>query len=125
MCIFQSFYYNILFLEFSFSSPLNKKQNPGHSLNLAPNKHNSPRNQKCNQHPNSKPNHSRCRLKISKQYHIDWIMYQINSKCTNRNICSDFSRYKSHSGNQKKNRKVCQYQRSCIIPYIIIYTMHI
>ena len=32
-------------------------------------------------------------------------MYQINSKCTNRNICSYFPRYKFHSGNQKKKLK--------------------
>ena len=50
-------------------------------------------------------------------------MYQINSKCTNRNICSYFSRYKFHSGNQKKNRKVCQNQRCCITPYIVIYSV--
>ena len=50
-------------------------------------------------------------------------MYQINSKCTNRNICSYFSRYKFHSGNQKKNRKVCQNQRCCVTPYIVIYSV--
>ena len=50
-------------------------------------------------------------------------MYQINSKCTNRNICSYFPRYKFHSGNQKKNRKVCQNQRCCVTPYIVIYSV--
>ena len=50
-------------------------------------------------------------------------MYQINSKCTNRNICSYFPRYKFHSGNQKKNRKVCQNQWCCITPYIVIYSV--
>lgn len=50
-------------------------------------------------------------------------LYQINSKCTNRNICSYFSRYKFHSGNQKKNRKVCQNQRCCVTPYIVIYSV--
>ena len=37
--------------------------------------------------------------------------------------CSYFPRYKFHSGNQKKNRKICQNQRCCITPYIVIYSV--
>ena len=50
-------------------------------------------------------------------------MYQINSKCTYWYIRSNLSRCKFHSGNQKKNRKVCQNQRCCVTPYIVIYSV--